>query len=128
MSRWRDDLSPLFRPLAVELLAQCVEANIAVMIIDTLRTEAEQQANLAAGVSWTPRSRHLTGDAIDICPYELYSLAPGGDKLAWKAPNVIWDRLGSIGERLGLRWGGRWQQRDYGHFEYAEERPQPTRA
>ena len=114
--------------MAVELLAQCVEANIPVMIIDTLRTEAEQQVNIATGVSWTKQSKHLTGDAIDICPYEIYSLAPGGDKLAWNAPSVIWDRLGSIGERIGLRWGGRWQQRDYGHFEYAEEPSRPERS
>ena len=88
------------------------------MILQTHRTPEEHAANLATGVSWTTHSKHLDGDAMDIVPYELYTLVPGGDKLAWNAPSTLWDRLGLIGERLGLRWGGRWHQRDYGHFEY----------
>lgn len=72
MSRKLDDLSPRFRPLAIELLARLTEAGIAVMVIDTLRTPAEHAANLAAGKSWVKRSKHLDGDAIDICPYAIY--------------------------------------------------------
>ena len=121
MSRALDDLSPAFRPLAFELLARCVEQNIPVMIVDTLRTQAEHEANLARGVSWTKKSKHLTGDAIDICPYELFTIARGGDKLAWNAPSRLWQQVGEIGERVGLRWGGRWTQKDYGHFELPED-------
>jgi len=117
MSRALDDLSPRFRPLAVELLARCVEARIAVMIIDTLRTPAEHEDNLRRGVSWTWNSKHLTGDAIDICPYDVFNLH-GQDKLNWNADDPSWQVLGRIGEALGLRWGGRWKQRDMGHFEY----------
>lgn len=116
MSRRLDDLSPAFRPLAIELLARCVEAGIPVMIIDTLRTEQEQEQNIINGVSWTRHSKHLTGDAIDICPYEVYALH-GPDKLQWRASDPVWQRIGQIGESLGLRWGGRWTQKDMGHFE-----------
>ena len=116
MSRRLDDLSPRFRPLAVELLARCVEQGIHVLIVDTLRTPEEHAANLAKGVSWTTHSKHLDGDAIDVCPYETYQLR-GADKLAW-ADGPTWQRIGAIGEGLGLRWGGRWTQKDYGHFEY----------
>jgi hypothetical protein len=117
MSRALDDLSPRFRPLAVELLARLTEAKIPVLIIDTLRTPAEHAANLARGVSWTTRSKHLDGDAIDICPYSQYD-AHGPDKLLWTASDPIWQRIGVIGEALGLRWGGRWSIPDLGHFEY----------
>ena len=126
MSRSLDTLSPRFRPLAVELLARCVEAGLCVMIVDTLRTPEEHAANLARGVSWTTHSRHLDGDAIDICPYELYTLIPKGDKLAWNAPHDVWEKLGKIGERLGLRWGGRWQQKDYLHFEFVPSSITPS--
>jgi peptidoglycan L-alanyl-D-glutamate endopeptidase CwlK len=119
MSRRLDDLSPRFRPLAFQLLARTVEAGIPVVIVDTLRTAAEHQANLAKGVSWTARSRHLDGDAIDICPYATWDAA-GPDKLNWNVNDPAWKRLGEIGESLGLRWGGRWRQRDLGHFEYVE--------
>jgi len=115
MSRALDDLSPRFRPLAMELLARTVEAGIPVLVVDTLRTPAEHAANLAKGVSWTVHSKHLDGDAIDIVPYSQYDLH-GPDKLQWDAGDPIWQKLGAIGERIGLRWGGRFK--DMGHFEY----------
>lgn len=117
MSRKLDDLSPRFRPLAFELLARLTEAGIPVMVIDTLRTPEEHAANLAKGVSWTTRSKHLDGDAIDICPFAIFDVA-GPDKLLWDSGHPVWSKIGPIGEALGLRWGGRWAQKDMGHFEY----------
>lgn len=121
MSRSLDDLSPRFRPLAITLIERAVAAGIRVRIIDTLRTPAEHAANLKAGVSWTTRSKHLDGDAIDLCPVAL--LATKG----WSPNSPLWLELGAIGEVLGLRWGGRWKQRDLGHFEYVAP-PHGTRA
>lgn len=117
MSRALNDLSPRFKPLAIELLARLTESGIAVMVIDTLRTPEEHAANLAKGVSWTKRSKHLDGDAIDICPYAIYDVS-GPDKLQWDAGHPVWTKVGAIGESLGLRWGGRWKVKDMGHFEY----------
>lgn len=118
MSRALDDLDPRFKPLAIELLARLVEARIPVLVVDTLRTPAEHAINLAAGTSHVARSKHLDGLAIDIVPYEIYTLAPGGDKLQWNSDHPVWPRIGAIGEALGLRWGGRWRSlRDMGHFE-----------
>ena len=117
MSRALDDLDPVFKPVAFELLARCVEAGIPVVVVDTRRTAAEQAANVAKGVSWVTRSKHQDGLAIDVCPISQYD-AHGPDKLLWEAGDPIWQRLGAIGERLGLRWGGRWMQADLGHFEY----------
>lgn len=116
MSRRLDDLSSDFKPLAFEFLARLVEAGIPVMVVDTLRTPEEQAENIRKGVSWTPNSRHLTGDAIDICPYAVYELH-GADKLQWDAGDPVWTRVGKIGESVGLIWGGRWKVRDLGHFE-----------
>lgn len=121
MSRKLDDLSPRMRPLAVELLARCVEQGIMVMIVDTLRTEAEQQANVAKGVSWTLKSKHLIGEAIDIAPYETYALH-GADKLRWDETDHVWQRIGEIGQAIGLKWGviKRGLRIDLGHFEYLD--------
>ena len=127
MSRQLDDLSVRVRPQVVELLARCVEGGIMVLIVETLRTWEEHQANLAKGVSWIAVSKHLDGatyrqaprgsDAIDLCPYETYALH-GPDKLRWDESDPIWLKLGTLGEGVGLRWGGRWAQKDLGHFEY----------
>jgi peptidoglycan LD-endopeptidase CwlK len=116
MSRRLDDLRPTFKPLAIELLARLVEAGIHVMIIDTLRTEEEHKANLLKKVSWVKRSKHLDGLAIDVCPWMQYNLH-GPNKLQWDSSDPIWERIGKIGETLGLVWGGRWRVRDMGHFE-----------
>lgn len=116
MSRKLDDLSPEFKPLAMELLARCVEAQIAVLIVDTRRTPEEHAANVAKGVSWTQHSKHLDGDAIDIVPFDTW-LYHGADKVLWDAADPVWHRLGAIGKAIGLRWGGDWKQKDMGHFE-----------
>ena len=130
MSRSLDDLSSRFRPTVFEFLARAAEAGIPLLIVDTLRTPAEQEANLAKGVSWTTNSMHLPQPpdnkslAIDVVPYSLYQLA-GPDKLAWDANNPVWQKLGAIGEKLGMSWGGRWKQRDMGHFQFKAVMPPP---
>ena len=127
MSRKLNDLSPEMRPLAMQLLARCVEAGIMVIVVDTLRTKEEQAEYVRRGVSWTSNSKHLTGDAIDVAPYEVW-LANGPDKIAWDSNNPAWQKIGAIGEAIGLKWGGRWTVRDLGHFErMIDQRPDDER-
>ena len=131
MSRALDDLKPEFRAKVFELLARCVEEGIPVLIVDTLRTSEEQAANVARGVSWTLKSKHLTGEAIDLCPIRSY-MGPGTTKANWDDVNPSWGELGRLGEALGLKWGvwkksgaevAAWRRRgelvniDLGHFE-----------
>lgn len=117
MSRRLDDLSPAMKPKAIEFLARLVEARIPIILVDTKRTPEEQAAYIRRGTSWTMNSRHLTGDAIDVCPYEEYALN-GRNKLAWNGQHPVWQKIGVIGEACGLVWGGRWTQTpDFGHFE-----------
>lgn len=133
MSRALDDLSAAMRPKAFELLARLVERGIAVMVVDTLRTAAEHQANLARGASATKLSRHLPrrlrkacrdddpdaakSDAMDLCPYELYAIA-GPDKLRWDPTDAAWKAIGEEAQKLGLIWGGLWRApHDPGHVE-----------
>lgn len=131
VSRSLDHLSERFRPLAFELLARCIEADIHVLIVCTRRDWEDHQKNLANGTSWTKVSKHLDGllyrqaptgsDAIDICPFLIWQLH-GLDKLQWSADDPVWTKLGRIGEGLGLRWGGRWSKPDLGHLEFVERR------
>lgn len=126
MDRSLDSLDSRFRPVAFELIARCVEANIPVMIINTLRTREEQQEYLRRGVSWTVNSKHLPSDfdgkslAIDLCPWLQFTLH-GPNKLQWDAGDPIWPKIGDIGRGLGLHWGVMKEgvQVDPGHFEWA---------
>lgn len=139
MSRALDDLSLAFRPKVFELLARLVEQGIHVLIVDTLRTEAEHAANLAKGVSWTTRSKHLPrrlrgypatdwdaekSDAIDLCPWEQYD-AHGPDKLGWDPTHPGWNVIRDEAEKLGLISGARWKQKDLGHVELKTVTPRP---
>jgi peptidoglycan L-alanyl-D-glutamate endopeptidase CwlK len=119
MTRSLDDLSSRMKPLAEQLLAQARAAGLDPVVTFTGRTYEEQLACVAHGTSWTMKSKHLPqppeqkSEAIDIAPRVVMSMK-------WWAPNhPSWDKLGAIGEGLGLRWGGRWEgrKRDPGHFE-----------
>lgn len=137
MSRALDDLSSALKPKAFELLGRLVERGVAVMIVDTLRTEAEHLENLRKGTSAAKLSRHLPrrlrrwcaqsdpnrekSDALDICPYEMYALH-GPDKLRWEPSDAAWKVIGEEAEKLGLVWGGRWvKPHDPGHVELPRE-------
>ena len=106
-----DDLDPKFRLKAFELLARCVEARISIRIIETLRSLEQQQENVAAGHSWTIKSKHLIGKAIDIAPVHVLAVKN------WDPDDPSWKIIGEIGEHLGLVWGGRWKIPDCPHFE-----------
>jgi len=123
MDRSLDTLHPSFRPVVFEFLARLTEAGIPVLIVNTRRTTEEQLGLLLAKRSWVEKSKHQEGLAIDVAPYEVY-LSVGPDKLAWDAEDPLWQRIGKIGESLGLVWGGRWggqaggrAKPDMGHFE-----------
>ena len=133
MSRALDDLTEIggFRQRVFVLLARLTERGYPVQIIDTLRTPAEHAVNLRNGTSRAKVSKHLSGEdgysrAIDLCPYEVYTTAPGGDKLLWMEgksraeilATPAWRAIGEEARELGLRWGGDWTDPfDPGHVE-----------
>ncbi len=127
MSRKLDDLDPEFQPIAFEFLARLTEAGIVVLIVTTSRTPEEQQDAVNRGVSWTLNSKHLKvggrgSFAIDVCPYETYTLALGGDKLQWDASDPVWRKIGAIAVECGLKWGVVMNgiRKDPGHVEYVK--------
>lgn len=124
MGKSLDELSSYMKPLAQQLIANCTAANIPVVVIDTGRTVIEQRQKVVEGVSWTQNSRHLPqppeglSEAIDIAPVSIIAAAALFPN--WQPTNPLWEKVGEIGEALGLRWGGRWSgiKRDPSHFEY----------
>jgi D-alanyl-D-alanine carboxypeptidase len=126
VSRLLDDLDVSFKPLAFELLARLVEVGIPVLIVNTRRTAAEQAINISTGHSWVKHSKHEDGLAIDLVPYSVFR-EYGEDSLQWRSDDPIWQKLGTIGEGLGLRWGGRWHPPDSGHFELVTSLVPPGR-
>lgn len=61
-------------------------------------------------VTWTLKSKHIDGQAIDIAPIR-------NGRVWWGAPDAVWQRMGEIGKLNGLAWGGDWKNKDTPHFE-----------
>jgi hypothetical protein len=109
-------LHPYFRDKVLQLIAACKKKGIEVAIVETYRTRAKQAEYKGMGKKYTSsgagKSKHQYGLAIDIVPIV-------GDTAVWHN-KVLWKKIGVIGERIGLRWGGRWRHPfDPGHFEWS---------
>jgi peptidoglycan L-alanyl-D-glutamate endopeptidase CwlK len=141
-------LAPTTREKVEKMVHFLDSEKIPYRIIETLRTAATQTAYYAQGreplesvnakrkaaglqpliesdnkykITWTLKSNHLSGHAIDIVPM-VDGKVPWNintDKIA-----SAYKRLGEIGESVGLSWGGRWKPldkfgigKDAPHFE-----------
>ncbi len=110
-----DALHPYFRDKVSELISICGEKGIELAIVETYRTHAKQDEYKVMGRGYTSsragKSKHQYGLAVDLVPVI--------DSVAVWNNVVLWKKVGTIGERLGLRWGGRWRKPyDPGHFEW----------
>jgi len=88
------------------------------VVVSTYRTPEEQGklykqgrtapgrvvTNARAGRSW-----HNYRRAFDVAWKSAKS------SVSWDGP---WEMLGTMGESLGLKWGGRFRSKDLGHFEW----------
>jgi peptidoglycan L-alanyl-D-glutamate endopeptidase CwlK len=110
-------VQPQLQRLGRELLRRLAAEGLTFKVIQGRRTQAEQDALWAKGrtkpgpkVTWTLKSRHLTGRAIDLALFQ-------GKNVVWESKHYT--RAGEIGEELGLVWGGRWKggKTDKPHFE-----------
>lgn len=114
-------LTPPTRTRAVQLEERAAAAGIPIKVIETLRRRARQAWLYAAGRT---REGKIVTNAKPGYGWHEYSRAfdvvilDAAGKAWWDAPREQWDRIGAIGERLGLSWGGRFRFADLGHFEY----------
>ena len=116
-SRDINDLTPATKALAQKLIDACAAAGVPIKLVCTYRSAAEQDAEYAKGRTAPGQivtnlkggqGIHETGQAFDIIPVN------GG----YAAPLATWDKIGSIGEGLGLEWGGNWKSfKDRPHFQ-----------
>jgi len=84
-----------------------------------LRTEKEQEDLVARGASQTMKSKHLTGDAVDVVAYI------DGSRISWEL-NLYDDiadafKEASIREGVGIRWGASWHIPDLRDWEGTAE-------
>ena len=108
-------LHPYFRDQVLKLIAKCKSKGIELAIVETYRTHAKQHEYKTMGGDYTTakagQSRHQYGLAVDVVPIVK-------SKPVWNSAS-LWRKIGAAGEKLGMRWGGRWRNPyDPGHFEW----------
>lgn len=113
-------LKPKVRELAEKLMSECKKLGHQITITQTLRTIEEQDALYAQGRTKPGNivtkakggySLHNFGVAFDICPIV-------NGKTEWN-DNALFRKIGEIGMKIGLEWGGTWDSfPDLPHFQY----------
>lgn len=109
-------LHPYFRDRIIMLIDKCKEQGIELAVVESYRTHAKQSEYKNMGRKYTNskagRSKHQYGLAVDLVPIV--------DSVAVWDNTALWRKIGVTGEKLGLRWGGRWRKPyDPGHFEWS---------
>ncbi|MES2941883.1 MAG: M15 family metallopeptidase [Pseudomonadota bacterium] len=141
-SRSLDNLLPVVREKAKRFLDACsrdewlVRNGITVLVISTERDHESQAVLYAQGRSKPGKivtnakpgySWHNWRCALDVLPLrhgkEVWGTrGPGKNEDAtddYSNDLEVWQRIGEIGEGVGLEWGGHWQSfKDYPHFQY----------
>lgn len=119
------ELHPYVRELAEKLITECKKQGINVKIIDTFRSKERQDYLYGQGRKNVPYARPgnivTNAKGSDMSSYHNWRLAfdvihnKSGDEYNTSVLN----KVGPIGEKLGLEWGGRWtKMTDRPHFQY----------
>jgi len=136
-----DLLQPKFKDEIKKYLQRLRELKIDVIILETLRSYETQEAYYAQGrkpldvvnalrakaklylineeenkkvITWTMKSKHLEGLAIDIVPSK-------NGKPDWNASNVIWRQMASVADEFEhLESGFHLSPKDMPHLQWKE--------
>ena len=103
------------KPELVKLMKESiVNSPYDFMITCGLRTKEEQKVLVATGKSRTMKSKHLTGDAVDIAV-----LVNGEVSWDLKYYKEVATHVKKVAKSLGIRvtWGGDWGFVDGPHFQ-----------
>jgi peptidoglycan L-alanyl-D-glutamate endopeptidase CwlK len=108
-------LHPYFRDKMFLLIEKCKAKGIHIEVVESFRTNTKQAEYFGMGRKYTRsaggNSKHQYGLACDVVPII-------NGKPVWEN-KALWRKIGVEGEKLGLRWGGRWRHPyDPAHFEW----------
>jgi len=106
------------KPILRDILRDAREAGCPELTIPKyggLRDAATQEKIVRQGNSWTLKSKHLLGRAIDVAPYPT----DWEDRAAF-AEVAAYILGAAMRLEVRLEWGGLWTVRDMAHFELVD--------
>jgi len=120
------DIDDLYEPVgekARQLISLCEAEGIDLLVTSTLRDYEAQAVLFALGRTTSGNrvtnaqpgySAHNFGLAFDVVP-----LRNGKPVWGTKGEDLdLWNRIGELGESVGLEWAGRWETfHEYAHFQ-----------
>lgn len=89
--------------------------------LDLYITEAQRSPERQTELQSQSTAEKLLTKAKAWFSWHQYGLAYDvtvAGKTPDQVPSATWERIGTIGEALGLEWGGRWRSPDKPHFEW----------
>lgn len=115
-----DELHPYLKEKALELISECSKQGINVLITETYRS-VERQDYLYAQGRTRPGSIVTNAKGSAMSSYHQWRLAFDvcNNKKGDEYNITILNKIGAIGMKLGLEWGGSWTGfKDTPHFQY----------
>lgn len=117
-NRSKERLEGVNAPLAEVVEKAITMTKVDFGVIEGLRSKEKQEELVAAGASQTMKSKHLTGDAVDLMAYV-------NGRACWEL-NVydeIADAMKEAAKELGvsIRWGAAWNINNLAEWEDTAE-------
>ena len=123
-SRKIEDLHPKVADVCRKFMAECEAQDIDIIITSTYRDAESQNALYAQGRTKpgsvvtnakAGQSLHNWKVAFDVVPLR-------NGKPVWGTMGKdleLWNKVGAIGESVGLEWAGRWKRfKEFPHFQH----------
>jgi peptidoglycan L-alanyl-D-glutamate endopeptidase CwlK len=125
-SRDINDLHPIVQAMARLHKDYCKEAGFDILIYATYRDHEFQDSLYAKGrtVKGSIVTNAKGGQSFHNwrVAYDAVPLRDG--KPVWnnktKEDKELWNKMGELGELVGLEWGGRWKFVDMPHFQHTQ--------
>ncbi len=113
-------LKPKVKKLAEQLVIDCKAVGITIIVTQTLRTIAEQDALFAQGRTKPGSIVTKAKGGFSLHNYGVaFDFVPVVNGKADYSNIATFARVGEIGQRLGLEWGGMWKTfPDRPHFQF----------
>jgi peptidoglycan L-alanyl-D-glutamate endopeptidase CwlK len=123
-SRKIDDLHPKVAIMCKKFIAECDKQDIDILITSTYRN-GESQAALYAQGRTKPGNIVTNAKAGQSfhnwkCAFDVVPLRNGKPVWGTNGKDLeLWNKVGAIGESVGLEWAGRWKRfKEFPHFQF----------